>query len=619
MGSAGLRAVGIFGTDIYDKQLILQALHQSLPNTVFFTTDLDARLAHPSQYEWNRNLLVASGYGLGIGSNAFSLIEPGSSQSTESRDGVDSAAGDPGSTSSVEIELPPLRDGYQTAFFLTTKLALIDNLNLEADYFGQKFTPPLPRLFEIGRYGEVDITPVPKDLAASGCEYSTSSASEARDNQIHYSSIDACIHGRLGWTQYKSFEQRIAINAMVLLSPLLLLTYIWARNWQRVNKKRQFTEWRCYRAATIVGVFSIVLIFCCLLFWTSPSAEPWLLFDGISAMPTIVLRFVALIYSILIAIIAYGRFKQNNVNLAKRFDLDAGSPATGMQATKHYSVVEWIREINEKTRHGVRYNVEANEVWLRYRELGSPYARIRRAAPIASFFSVAVVSWFLLGMHDHALMRGWLVMFDTAITSITAVTVLFVIFMTTDSMHLCQTFIRALARYDVKWPPPDDDPVFKKMDIDPMIYFRVRCVDMIKYRTEMITPTVIMPFALIFFLLVARSDLFDNWEWNAPLMTLYVGLSIYLLIRALLMQREAEHARHRIVLRLRRRRNGILDEYVKDPAIMQKHLSQTDSLIDYVIDIRRGAFVPWLQHPIVQAILLPFTGFGAIAILDAFL
>ena len=60
----GIRAVGVLGSDVYDKLLVLQALQPEIPHAMFFTTDLDARLFHPREQDWARNLIVASSFGL---------------------------------------------------------------------------------------------------------------------------------------------------------------------------------------------------------------------------------------------------------------------------------------------------------------------------------------------------------------------------------------------------------------------------------------------------------------------------------------------------------------------------------------------------------------------------
>ena len=70
------RAVGVLGADIYDKLLLLQAMRNKVPGALFFTTDLDAAYVHPSQNEWSRNLLVASGFGLYQMSDNWSEVRP---------------------------------------------------------------------------------------------------------------------------------------------------------------------------------------------------------------------------------------------------------------------------------------------------------------------------------------------------------------------------------------------------------------------------------------------------------------------------------------------------------------------------------------------------------------
>lgn len=83
-----IRAVGLLGSDFYDKLLLLQALRNSMPSALFFTTDLDARMNLRSEYRWTRNLITASGFGLRVPTNI------------------------------ATVRLAPFRDGYQTATFL---------------------------------------------------------------------------------------------------------------------------------------------------------------------------------------------------------------------------------------------------------------------------------------------------------------------------------------------------------------------------------------------------------------------------------------------------------------------------------------------------------------------
>jgi len=82
---AGVKAVGIFGSDFYDKLLILKALRTEMPNLLVFTTGLDAQMLHPEHWRWTRNLVVASPFGLRLNERHHQKLFPAfrDSQQTE--------------------------------------------------------------------------------------------------------------------------------------------------------------------------------------------------------------------------------------------------------------------------------------------------------------------------------------------------------------------------------------------------------------------------------------------------------------------------------------------------------------------------------------------------------
>ncbi|MEX0679552.1 MAG: hypothetical protein WD063_20935 [Pirellulales bacterium] len=86
-------AIGVVGSDVYDKLLVLRALRPQFPDCVFFTTDLDAIYTHPNERAHTRNLIIASHFGLSLGNT-------------------------------LQQHTPPFRDSYQTATFLATRLAI---------------------------------------------------------------------------------------------------------------------------------------------------------------------------------------------------------------------------------------------------------------------------------------------------------------------------------------------------------------------------------------------------------------------------------------------------------------------------------------------------------------
>lgn len=59
-GTSGIGAIGVLGADTYDKLLVLQALKGRMPNKVFFSTNLDARMLQRGQAQTTRNLVLAA-------------------------------------------------------------------------------------------------------------------------------------------------------------------------------------------------------------------------------------------------------------------------------------------------------------------------------------------------------------------------------------------------------------------------------------------------------------------------------------------------------------------------------------------------------------------------------
>jgi hypothetical protein len=119
-----IKAVGVFGSEFYDKLIIFQALRREMPNIVLFTTDLDAQMFHLNHWRWTRNLIVASHFDLKLGKTNQS-------------------------------QFPPFRDSLQTALFVETKRC-IEKINCNDQSQNEKSNNS-PFIFEIGRNGPVHL------------------------------------------------------------------------------------------------------------------------------------------------------------------------------------------------------------------------------------------------------------------------------------------------------------------------------------------------------------------------------------------------------------------------------------------------------------------------------
>jgi Ca2+/Na+ antiporter len=108
-------AVGLLGSDVYDKLLILKALKPRFPSAIFFTTDLDARFFDGTiEPKFSRNMIVASGFGL----QANSITGDSKDSFCMNQNGKKDHSGC--------NTIPSFRSSAQTAYFQTLSHILKD-------------------------------------------------------------------------------------------------------------------------------------------------------------------------------------------------------------------------------------------------------------------------------------------------------------------------------------------------------------------------------------------------------------------------------------------------------------------------------------------------------------
>ncbi len=123
-GGSDIRAIGLLGSDIYDKLMILRALRPQFPDAIFFTNNYDAHFERSDDLEVTHNLVIASSFG-------STLPE-------------------------IFIErrhIPPFRDSNQTSTYVGTLVATGRMTEEDARYLSWQ-----PRIFEIGRDGKYDLS-----------------------------------------------------------------------------------------------------------------------------------------------------------------------------------------------------------------------------------------------------------------------------------------------------------------------------------------------------------------------------------------------------------------------------------------------------------------------------
>ena len=501
--AGGFAAIGVLGSDVYDKQLILQALRERLPSSTFFTTDLDARLTDPDVNRWTRNLIVGSAYGL----------------SAQHQQGAG------------------FRDTYQTALYRAVRLAHQLPAKPAAPYlkqtcaiFGDPYLcAPSPKLFEIGLTGAVDIT-----------------------NCREFCAKAESIHGDVGHIKLNpNLRTRFKANVVVFV-PLVVLTIVsfWLA-WRLGSKGYEFRRNAYVRVGTI-GSISIVWLAAAVLWWTQPGYEPWAFFEGVSTVPTLVLEVTTTVFSAAMIMIVLGRIKQGDDDAAAEFSLPKSSVGqTPLAWTDRFRP---ILQLEEREPQGT---LSVNAIWDTHLHNGVLHARLFRILSPAIVF--AGFGILFLETHPEPLLSRNLDLAAALNRGAMIVGALTAVLFWSDTLKLERALIRNLA-----WSNVEGFEVRTgTSEFDRQMFQRRRAMDLIVLRTEIASPIVVLPFILLPFLMLARSTVFEGWVWSWNVLALFAGFGIYLLVNALLFQTEAAQARDRIRDHLERQRYGVMESKPK--------------------------------------------------------
>ena len=611
-GEGGIKAVGVLGSDVYDKLLVLQALRPKLPGVLFFTIDLDARFLHPDELPWTRNLIISSSFGLRLHDK-------------------------------IQQDVPPFRDSYQSSLFLTMLIAL-DRIHKVMDVGnrqdGQTHQIPLtqedmnhlldPRIYEVGWHGAADLS-VDSCLPTMNCWEGQLVLQNADESTV---TLDG-LHPPRSDTRPRFEIWILTFLAITLLSALLwVLSYrvqtFFTRSLQTMFalKRTQSPEEFLHRRGfllfcvfiVLILALSFALVYGVLLISTRPQEEPYTWFDGISIWPAEILRFLGGLISVFLVIKGYQNLKDNHIEISQFNHLieseitqqklasqsEEAQPPTSKPSSRLSD--RWNQLLRRWRVEELRMPQTIQDVWCEYLKLGSFRHRIAGVLFLSIlYFSLGIVIMLAVGFPATP-SRGPLSQgLDIAMLIFGVVAFVFLNFFVVDATRLCERrLIRPLIKlnYDeAVWPKGEHNPVLN----------RWRALELVASRTEAVQKLVIYPFLIIVILMLSRSAYFDRWQWSLGLIIVITIHLFFALSSAVIMRRGAEELREVVrddmstLLVIKRGSGHASDHHLADQA--EQALLAIDRL-------QKGAFTPWSQQPLVRALLLPFGGLGGLKLMD---
>lgn len=567
-----IKAIGVLGSDFYDKYLVLQALGQRFPNLLYFTTDMDARFLYSPYNKWTRNLVVASGFGLQL-------------------------------CKKLQGEVPPFRDNYQTSLFWTTLRAVGNNSEaLKKVNFAKLEKSLKPRIFEIGYTRAIDLTQDPITPRAEN-------------------TAETCLAELIYPSAYRpAIKPKMILGILSLTIILLIILYLSKGTYKDIINSL-IRNWYFI----ILGLFvSLILLY----YYNNKillevNEEPFSLTEGLSVWPTEILRLLAIGLAWIFFIASKKQLTKNQEEIEQEFLLSPKEPNNPASrepislwnaGTSAWNMVKTYFEI-ARYDWGVKHRdrISMNELWAEYLHRSSHYRFWRQL--FLMILIIWLVCWQIKPLYFPV--RGnYSRQIDFVMLILTIFSFYWLTFYVFDVTRLCRRFVNLMVlrnkEHQAQWSRQSLGQFTQKVDRAEEGLKYLMFVRLIAKRTEAVGKLIFYPFIVLVISLVARSHYFDNWRAPMGLLAFIAGLAlIYTWSCALTLRRQAERTRDYIIDHLSQKLIRVMAD---DP--QQPRVAQLQFVLSEVKATQRGAFAPLLQQPIIRSLLVPFGGLGGLHLLD---
>ncbi len=491
----GINAIGILGSDAYDKLLILQALHKRFPQAIFFTTDLDARLLHSAEKKWARNLIVASSYGLKLHED-------------------------------LQGRTPPFRDTYQASLYLATKLATncrldkkvwvndphCSDLNLKVIL--NEYRPiTSSRLFEIGNHGAVDL-------------------SHSLGGDLH--------------PEPETIPIKIDWKLIGLLLTLLGLITLFSIYLVPSNKRTVI-----YSIA--YGLLGVMVLYVILQKFDDSVTETFSFTNGTSTWPSNAIRLFAIIIAISFFLLLRQQLKKSNNDITKKY-INPSQNETDHTEKKAKKINFWPslfidcwgRGYTQKTLH-------FSMLWQRYRMMREFKYCWKRIFFMSVLYGLCIFIASRAGYFDPPIIpaRGITSYYASSLIQVFSVLFyLILVFVIADITHLSNHFIKLLKEHNVIWPEKILSEYSYKYGISKELAENKVHMDFVSQLAGDVKSFIYFPFWILFLMILSRSHYFDNWHYTPLLLMVICFTALIALGSAIRLTRGAQETRVYILEKL---------------------------------------------------------------------
>ena len=555
----GIRAIGLLGSDIYDKLMILRALRPEFPGALFFTNNYDAHFERRDDWDDTHNLIIASPFG-----SALPDIY-------------------------LQQHIAPFRDTNQTSMYVGTLVATTRMKNEEAWCLSWQ-----PRLFEISRRGAYDLSH-PWYLSKPNGDLKIES---------HYGKNEKDKTWFREWLLAPGVIWWLIIIALTVLAMAAWISVSIARRTlpgggtvlERLKRALVSTTFWLVCGGPLI-VFLLALI---AQYWAPQ--EPLAFFSGISIWPSEMLRMVAFMLAIFFMFKASFDLHANAKKIEAEFSF-APLPLTRFRwrdlgiGFEHWQMKEPPRTSRFSAEEAWHAYLCRNKFWPRFIRIGVLFA-------LYFLFSFVIYKLF---PPPPAPARGEMAFkIDKVVSFLSGASLLLLSFYVVDAIQLNSNFIRMFAREVTRWSREVVEQSHRKPPLTEKELSAYHEIFFVAQRTQVVAPLIWYPLLVLTLLVVARSSFFDNWTWPASLVLIAAITAAWALGSAILLRRAAEQLRETALNDLRWFRLVGQESDAKRQTF--------DELIAEIRDLKAGAFAPLTDQPFIRAVLFPGAAVGLLAV-----
>ena len=239
--------------------------------------------------------------------------------------------------------------------------------------------------------------------------------------------------------------------------------------------------------------------------------------------------------------------------------------------------------------------------------------RFRWAFVLTSIMVTIVLGVFIpaLGMPFYAHRSDLATAFYSGTGLVDWVMTQFLIFIVFSATCSCLLFVNKLQQKERPWPYTTVSAYNRRIQLpqnDGFIYDWIN-LDFVARRTRCIGNLIYYPFVLLAILILSRSTVFANFGPSVVIIFIH-GISLFIVLACTLMlwlvAKSAQNAA----------KQRFADGVIGAKQTAEGYFDQLQLLLSRVEQLREGAFAPFMQQPLVKAMLFPLSSGGFIALIE---